>query len=217
MNSKRLHLVLIGVIVLLFAGLIGGTYELNSTMTKKGASLTALKAKTAALQQEQLGLKKAKKEIAAYSDLEKVTEAIVPQDKSQAEAVREIINIADANSVHFSSISFPASTLGVSATPGKATTSASATAVNPAANANAKTNTLSQLEAVKNIPGVYLLPITIVSDPKQPVAYDKLINFLHGLEQNRRTAQVSAITIEPNKDNHSLLSFTITVNEYIKP
>jgi hypothetical protein len=216
MNSKRLHLVLIGVIVLLLAALVGGAYELNATLTKKGSSLTGLKAKTAALQQEQIGLKKAKKQVAAYTELEKVTEAVVPQDKSQAEAVRELINIGDANGIHFASISFPASTLGNSATAAKSSSAASTPSA-AASSANSKTNTLSQLEAVKNIPGVYLLPITIVSDPKQPVAYDKLINFLHGLEQNRRTAQVSAISIEPNKDNHALLSFTVTVNEYIKP
>jgi Sec-independent protein translocase protein TatA len=218
MSSKRLHLILMAVIVLLLVGLVGGTYELNALLTKKGNSLTGLKAQTQALDQEQVGLKKAKKEIATYADLQKVTKTIVPEDKSQAEAVRELVKIAADNGVSLSSITFPVSTLGnTTVKPGSSTASPSAPAPAPAANAKSATNALSQLLPVKNIPGVYLLQITIQNDDNHPVSYSNFINFLDGLEHNRRTAQVSTVNIQPNAKNPNLLTFVLTLNEYIKP
>ena len=218
MSSKRLHMILLAVIAALLIGLLGGTYELNSVLTKKGNELMTNKAKSAALQQEQLSLKKAKKEVAKYSDLEKITKTIVPEDKSQAEAVLQLVNIARANNITLTSITFPVSTLGTTtAKPGSATSSAlTSTAPSPAANANSKTNTLSQLQPVKNLPGVYLLQITIQND-NHPVSYNNFINFLDELEHNRRTAQVSTVNIQPDPKNPALLTFVLTINEYIKP
>ena len=138
--------------------------------------------------------------VKTYAELEKIAKSVVPQDKDQAEAVREIVNIAAANGVSLSTISFPASNLG---------------SLN--AQATTTTTSLSQLQPVKNIPGVYQLQISVVGDPNKPVAYDKFISFLAALERNRRTAQVSTISIQPNLANRNLLTFTLSLNEYIKP
>lgn len=216
MSSKRLHFILLGVISLLFIALVGGAYGANSLLTKRANELVSLKAKSQALDQQKVGLAKAKKDIEAYSDLEKITKAIVPEDKSQAEAVGEIVKIANANSVSLASINFPASTLGngvVKSTTGT-TTAAPAPAATPAGN---KTKSLSQLLAVKNIPGVYQLQITVNGDTNKPVPYNKFIAFLDDLEHNRRTAQVSSITIQPDPNNPNNLTFSLTLNEYIKP
>jgi hypothetical protein len=211
MNSKRLYFSLIGSLVLLFIALIVGTLQVNKYLSKQANDLTALKAKSMALSQEQTSLAKAKKDIKQYSDLNNVTRTIVPEDKSQAEAVREIVNVADANKVTLGTVSFPSSTLGAAA--GKTSTVATSTPVisNPA------TDKLSQLKPVLGIVGVYQLSINVDSDTNSPVTYDQFIGFLSGLEHNRRTAQVNTITIEPKKGNTSLLDFKLTLNEYIKP
>lgn len=216
MTSKRLHIIFVAIIVLMFASLLGGAYAINSVLTKKGQQLTNLKAQTKALEQEQIGLKKAKKQIAQYAELQKITKAIVPQDKSQAEAVRELVNIAAKNGITLASIAFPSSTLGTgtSVKPGTPTSAAPAPS---ASSQNTTTNNLSQLQPVPNIPGVYLLEINVQNDEKRPIAYRQFINFLDDLEHNRRTAQVSGIAIQPDKKNTSLLTFTLTLNEYIKP
>lgn len=216
MTSKRLHLIFTGIIVLLFIGLLGGTYEANKLLVAKGNTLTALKAKSRALSQEQVNLAEAKKDIVKYTDLYSITKAIVPEDKSQAEAVREIVNLAAANNITLGSITFPASTLGSSGPSG--TPSGTSAAPNSAAlNTKNAANSLSQMTAVKGIPGVYELPITVQSDGNQPVRYAQLSGFLASLEQNRRTAQVTNIAIQPNEDDASLLDFTLVINEYIKP
>lgn len=220
MTSKRLFFALWGALGILLLALIAGVYGANQLLTGRATQLTALKAKSAALSQQQLSLAKGKKDLTRYADLRKIAAAVVPEDKNQAEAVREIVNIAAANGVSLVDITFPASTLGTSATgaPGASTAApTSPTAPNPAANLKSKTNAFSQLQPVKNLPGVYVLPITVAGDPNQPVPYAKFIGFLHDLEHNRRTAQVSAISLDPDSKNHNLLTFTLTLNEYIKP
>jgi hypothetical protein len=180
-------------------------------LSKRANSLTAQKAKSKALEQQAEGLAKAKQDIEKYTDLEKITRSIVPEDKSQAEAVGEIVKIAGQNGVSIASITFPASTLGA----GPVSTTPSATPAPSPADSSKKS--LSQLQAVKNIPGVYQLQIVVNSDTNKPVLYDKFITFLSALENNRRTAQVSSITIQPQPTNPKFLTFTLTLNGYIKP
>lgn len=219
MTPKRLYWLLIGVIGLLFVGLVAGTYGTNSLLTAQANKLTALKAQSQALNQEQLGLKKAKEEVSKYSNLEQITQTVVPEDKNQAEAVREIVNIASQNGISLASINFPASTLGTSTAPtaSASSSSISSAAASSASSAKSSLNTLSQLVAVPNIPGVYVLEITIQGDPQKPVPYNSLYNFLKALEHNRRTAQENTIAISPSSGNPNLLTFTLTLKEYIKP
>jgi hypothetical protein len=218
MTSKRLHLILIATLILLFSGLLGGAYGINKILASQANKLTALKAKSLALDQEQLNLNKAKKDIKTYSSLNKIAEAVVPQDKNQAEAVREIVNIAAANDISLSAINFPASTLGALPAGSTAGAGTKAGASSPAAaSASSKSNGLSQLLPIKNIPGVYQLSITVNNDPNQPAQYEKFINFLSDLEHNRRTAQVESINISPDSKNRDYLTFTLNLSEYIKP
>lgn len=218
MNSKRLHMVLLGLIGLLFVALLAGAYGANSLLSSRAATLTNAKAKAAALKNEQDSLVIAKKEVQQYSSLQKIAQAVVPEDKDQAAAVREIVKIAGDHGVSLSAITFPASTLGASGAAASASTGA-ATSVRtaPTVNANSSTVKLSQLQPVKNIPGVYVLQITVQSDSNRPVPYSSFISFLSALEHNRRTAQISNITIQPSTNNPNLLTFTLTLNEYIKP
>lgn len=216
MNSKRLYYVLIGVIVLMALGMLVGAYGVNSLLTSRSQKLTGLKAKSLALQQEQLSLAAAQKNVKDYSSLEKIAESVVPQDKNQAETVRQIVNIAAANGISLSAINFPASSLGNNVASSVAGAAGAHPAAAPSGNSSS-TGNLSQLLPVKNIPGVYVLQITVQSDSNKPVAYSSFINFLNALEHNRRTALISGITLQPSAGNPNLLTFTLTLNEYIKP
>ncbi|HYH36467.1 MAG TPA: hypothetical protein VD706_03140 [Candidatus Saccharimonadales bacterium] len=224
MSSKRLHRVLTITLVLLSIGLIGGTYGVNKLLVSESDNLVVLKAKNQALDQEQVSLGKAKNDIKRYDNLNKIAQAVVPQDKDQAQTVRQIVNIAAKNGVTLASINFPVSTLGnlpSGTAPASGTTAAPAAAApavtKPAAGAADKTANLSQLTPVKNIPGVYQLPITITNDAAHPVRYDNFINFLSDLEHNRRTSQVQTITIQPANSDRGAIIFNITLNGYIKP
>jgi hypothetical protein len=213
-TTKRLYFLLIAAIGLLLIGLAAGAYGANSLLASQADKLTTLKAKSLALDQEQQGFIRAQADIKTYASLEKIAQAVVPEDKDQAQTVREIVNIAAASGISLSAINFPASTLGGT---GVVQSSQGVAASPSTTSSSSSTGKLSQLVPVKNIPGVYNLLITIQSDSNNPVQYASFINFLAALEHNRRTAQISTVTLQPNATNRNLLNFTLTLNEYIKP
>ncbi|MEJ0072558.1 MAG: hypothetical protein WDN27_00455 [Candidatus Saccharibacteria bacterium] len=200
MKSKQLYFVLIGVFTLLAVGLFGIAYGANKILSTQAAKLSKLRADSDIVDTTQATLAKNKKDITKYGELNTIAETIVPQDKDQAEAVREIVNLAASSGISkLSSITFPASTLGT---------------VTPGANNNPN---LTQLTPVPGITGVYELPITVSQDQTARVPYGEFTDFLSKLEQNRRTAQVSSITIQPDATSTNLIAFTLVINEFIKP
>lgn len=208
MNAKRLYWLLLGSLVIIFGGLLGATYGVSHLLKTKSSELASNKALVRQLTSQQAGLAKSKGDIARYAELENITKAIVPQDKDQAQTVRELTNIASANDVSLTTITFPSSTLGANATGG------TARATTPAA--TAKPN-LSQLTPVVGIPGVYNLQIVVGNNAANYVTFNQLDAFLRGLENNRRTAAVSSLTITPQQDNTNHLVFSLIINTYIKP
>lgn len=199
MDSKKLYFGLIGLLVILGVGLILGAKEADSMLGGQSNKLVALKASDLATGAQETQLLQDKKDIAKYSDLNTIAKSVVPQDKDQAAAVREISDIAAASGIpQLSSVTFAPSTLG------------GTTAVKTP-------NGLTQVTPVKDIPGVYDLEITITQASTSYVSYDSFISFLKGLEQNRRTAEVTSINILPNQKDASQVSFTLVVDEYIKP
>ncbi len=204
---NRLLLVLIGLLVV---GTLFGANELVNNLKSKGDQLVSLKAKDMALQQEQIDLVKAKAEVKKYTGLEAIAEAVVPQDKNQAEAVREIVKLATENNINLTAITFPSSNLGAAVAP---TTPTSST---PSSSSTTPSASLSQLTAVLGIPGVYTLPITVQdSNNAYAVSYSSFYNFLTSLENNRRTSLVSSLSIQPLSTGN--VTFSLTINEYIKP
>lgn len=200
MDSKKLNLVLIGALVLLGLGLLGSARQANAILGSKSKTLVGLKVQEQAAIASQQRLVKDKKDIATYSDLNTIAKSVVPQDKDQAEAVQEIANLAAQSGIpRLSSITFPPSTLGGTAAGAKAS------------------GGLTQLTPAKGIPGVYALQITITQSNSTPVPYGSFVSFLTKLEQNRRTAQVSSINIQPDQKNPNVVSFTLIINEFIKP
>src|SRR3989344_2351984 len=114
MNSKRFYFFMAGVASLLVASVIVSAVIGNNLLQKKSEELVSLKLDSKVLDEQRLSLAQAKQDIEKYSDLEDEAKAIVPQDKDQAEAVREIVKIASDSGVDLSAITFSASTLGTS-------------------------------------------------------------------------------------------------------
>jgi hypothetical protein len=200
MSSKRTFYLLCGVFGLVLLGLFGATYMANSMISKQADTLKNQRLQTQTLDAEATALAKAKKDVQKYADLAVIAKSIVPQDKDQAQTVREIVNIAAKQGISIGSITFPTSSLGN--TPG---------VVSPGTAAK------SQLAPVKDIPGVYFLQVTVQSNGSATVPYNRFISFLNALEHNRRTALVSAITLTPDSKNSNNVSFTLTLDEYLKP
>lgn len=198
MTSKRLYFILVAALSLLVIGFLGGAYGANLVLQQQAQTVLKARSKSASLEQQQVQLNRAKASIIKYKEVGAIAKSIVPQDKDQAQAVREIVNVAAQNGVELGTITFPTSTLG-------------------GATSGAGASKLSQLKPATGISGVYTLQITVQSDSTRPSDYNKFINFLAALERNRRTALVSGITLQPDPKNPSLVTFTLTVEEYIKP
>lgn len=214
MSSKKTFFLLLGTLGLVIVALFGSAYGTDMLLQKQSKKLIGLKNQDQVLNQQKLILAKDKEDIKSYSSLEQIAKSIVPQDKDQAEAVREIVNIASQSGIKLSTISFPSSSLG---TVTSGATSSSTSSSSSTSTASGSSGTLSQLVPVTGITGVYDLKITIQGDPSSPIPYSSFINFLGRLENNRRTAQVSSISLQPFQKDRSLLTFTLILDEYIKP
>lgn len=203
MNARKFFFVMLGAILLLI-GLCGaGTYFANKLLSSQGDKLVEQKLEKAVLDKQSDALVQAKKDIAEYEELEKIAKSIVPQEKDQAVTVLEIIQLADESGVAISSIQFPESLLGEVKQQGKAT-------------ASTDPNT-TQLTPVKELKGVYVMEINVQSDQAKPISYAQLLDFLTRLESNRRTAQVTSLSITPSERNRNLVTFTLTLNSYVRP
>ena len=198
MNAKKLYFGLITLLTLLGAGMFFSVYAANNMLDHTSDTLTNLKAAEQAVEVQKTQLAKNKNDVATYSDLNTIAKSVVPQDKNQAEAVREIVNLAGQSGIsRLSSITFPASTLG--------------------AKTKGKTGALTQVTPVKGISGVFDLQITVQQSDDDAVSYSSFTSFLRKLEQNRRTAQVSSINVTPNQKDPSKVAFTLVIDEFIKP
>lgn len=213
LDSKIMFYVMSGILALLCILAIAGVVFGNQILQKKSNKLLALKLENRTLEAQQTSLIQAKKDIEKYSDLQTIAKTVVPQEKDQAKTVREIVNIASSTNVKISSIQFPTSTLGLAPPKANATTESGSSASAP----TVVTPPLSQVKPVDNIKGLYQLEITVQSDANNPVPFSKLIDFLSQLEQNRRTAQVTSINVQPSAKNRDLVTFNLVVNVYIKP
>ena len=216
MNSRRVYYGLLGLVGILLVGLLAGTYGVNVLLQSRAQKLVDLKTQSQVITSQQIGLAKAKKEVTTYSELNTIARTIVPQDKDQAKAVLEITNLAAESGIpQLSSITFPQSTLGGSAA--ASTSTSTTTTPTPTAAPTASKGNLTQLTQVKGLNGVYQLQITIQQSPDNSVSYDNFLTFLSKLEQNRRTAQVSSISLKPDAKDNAKVGFTLVVNEFIKP
>ncbi|MDB5185058.1 MAG: hypothetical protein JWN38_866 [Candidatus Saccharibacteria bacterium] len=213
MSPKQAHLLMLGAVLALAAAIFGGAYGTQKILQAKSDQLVSLKAKAQSYQSQQEGLTRAKKDIQQYNDLYTIAKSIVPENKNQAETVRQIVKLASESSVKLGSITFPSSTLGNAV--GKTATGSSTSLTTPTApigNSN-----LSQLTPVIGSAGVYVMQITVTSDVSTPSTYPQLISFLSALEHNRLTAEVTNISITPSTNSTSRFSFTLSLNSYIKP
>lgn len=201
MNTKRVFFGMLGALVILSALFVATAYFGNKLIVREGESLTNLKLEAAVLDKQAEALQRAKRDINEYQELEAIAKAIVPQDKDQAQTVLELVSIAKESGIDITSVQFPASQLGSSTKGSKK-------------NSNPNLSQLTELDSPK---GVYSMRIDIETNKDIPVRYEQLIDFLRRLENNRRTAQVTNLSITPNEGNRNIISFSLALTSYVKP
>lgn len=198
---------MIGVNIFIAVATIGCVVYGDILLKKQSDIIVSQKTENAVVEKEQVALVQAKQDLIKYADLQKIAKQIVPQEKDQALTTRQIITLADKAGIRIGSIGFPSSTLGNAAAK-KTTDSTAPTPV---------TSDISQAKPVTGIKNLLSLDISVTSDTAKPSSYSKVVAFLESLENNRRTAQVSQINIQPDSKDSSLLNFSLTLTVYIKP
>lgn len=212
MNSKRVYYLLMASIGILAVLSVGAVYFGNKLLVKESSTLVAKKLENRVLDEQQNALSLVSKQSEKYAQLESIAKSVVPQDKNQAKAVREIVALADQSGISLQSITFPTSSLGASSSG-----SSSSSGSNSSSGSTTKpTVTETQVKPVSGINGVYQLDITVQSSPSKPVSFAQLTDFLSKLEKNRRTAQVTGLTITPSGTSGKL-SFSLIISVYLKP
>lgn len=209
MSAKRVFYGMLGGICVLILLCGAATYFASRMLVKEGDGLLSLKLEKAVLAKQSDSLAQAKKDIAQYSELETIAKTVVPQEKDQARTVLELVKLANESGISITSIEFPESLLGEAARKvGKSESRSSVPMVD--------SNT-TQLTALANLKGVYVMEISLQSDQNKPVTYTQLLNYLRKLETNRRTAQVIDLAIKPSPDNRNQVTFSLKLNSYVKP
>lgn len=196
MTPKRYFYILVSIAILLTLATFGSAFGAEKVLDHEADKLSMLKAESQSIEELQDSLIQNKSDLMRYRELNEIAKSIVPQDKDQTQTVREIVKIAQASGIErLSSVTFPSSTLG-------------GVGVN---------NKITQVTPVPGMSGVFSLPITVTVNDDNAISFQQLTNFLAGLEQNRRTAQVTSLNLHPNEKNPEVLAFSIIINEYIKP
>lgn len=217
MSTKRMYFAMLALVFLLTVGVVGSVVAGNLFLEKQASKLNELKVEDKLLEEQQAALIQANKDIEKYTELEKISKSVVPQDKDQAKAVVEIFEIAKASKIKIKSVTFPTSNLGVKVP----TSSGGGSGAGGDKSGAAAAPTISQAKPVDGIQGVYSLEMSIVPefDETRPITYYQFLDFLGKLENNRRTAQVTQIKIAPlsNDKQNPTITFTLTLNIFVKP
>lgn len=183
-----------------------------SILSGKSHEMVDLKLQSQTADSQLANLEQSKKQVEKYAYFKNIAKTVIPSDKDQAAAVVEINQMANDAGIAIQSITFPSSNLGAS----------SSAASQDATASGASTKAISQAKPVSGIPGLYSLELTITPEtgnqvpPDRQITYPKMLDFLSRIENNRHTAQITNVNIQPASNNQSL-SFTLTINIFIKP
>lgn len=207
MTPKRFYYLMIVFNILSIIIVLAIVYFANQLIKTQADKLVTARTTTKVAEEKQTALIQAKKDIDKYGSLNEIARSIVPQDKDQAKTVREINKLASESGIVITDIKFQTSNLGQKVP----------VTLNPDGTPSANgAPPISQVKSVEGIKGVYTLEINVTSSESKPVPYNQFVSFLEKLENNRRTAHVSQITIRPNEILGGV-SFSLTLNAYVKP
>lgn len=218
MKARYHSLMMFAFVALSVLVFLGTAYAGRAKISEKSHQLVDLKLQSKTADDQLTSLAAAKKQLQKYSYFNDVVKTVLPNDKDQAQAVLDIFQMAAASGIALQNIQFPTSTLGGRATAPATTTPATTTSPTASSTAN---SSLTQAKPVSGIPGLYSLQLTITpqTGAQVPAAsvttYPKFLDFLNRIERDRRTAQITDVTVSPQTDGS--LNFTLVINIFLKP
>jgi hypothetical protein len=196
MNAKKAYYVFIAILALCILCVFGAIYIGNSIMQKSSSKLVQTKLEDISADTKEQTYLQARKNLEEYSSLNETISQILPSTKDQAQAVKNLYQIGDANGIIVSDIQFPISTLGESSA----------------------SESVTQAEKVKGMPGVLGIDINVKlkSVSGDTINYGDLIKFLQEVELNRRSMQIKQITVNADQERGGVQA-ELTLTIFVKP
>ena len=197
MTAKKVHRILLVVLMLTIAGVIGALVVSNNFMAKNGQALIEAKLDNIEFDNAEQNYLQSEKYLEEYSDLNELMQKILPKSKDQAQAVSELYKIGDETGIKIASVQFPSSALGQK---------------------NTSSGTITQSKTVDGMPGVVGVEVSIQLKPASgaSISYDNMISFLQKVELNRRSMQVKQITVNADVVNGGV-TFDMIIMMFVKP
>lgn len=183
-SSKKVYFALIAAFTLITANIFGMLYFSKNFLSKSEDELIAAKLEIVKQEEIEKTYRQNINNLEKFAQTASILEEVIPKEKDQAVAVREIDAIAKQNGMTINTLSFPSSDLNKkAATP---TTSSNTTATSTA---------ISQAKPVKGLTGVLGIDINVElrSTNEGAISTDQLLGMLRALENNRRNMRVTSI------------------------
>ena len=203
LTAQSLLYILSALLLLVFAGTVGGFYLAQSNLHDYAESITQLNANAEAGDKDIATLQRLKDRLASSQEVIKRTESIVSESKQyiyQNQIIEDITAIARRSGVTVTAFEFA----GSSADAAGANPPAAPVATPGAPAAPDSGTAPSAASSVKSV----VTNVTI----KNPVSYKALINFIQDIEANRMKMQISKVSLSADdKGGVTSQSFAIEV------
>jgi len=204
LTIKQFHILLTTTLGVIMVGSMAITLTSLSYLHNKSITLSSIKVDyEKSSYDRETGLKHRAELIKNKNNIE-LLKKVVPSSKDQAQAVAELLNIAEENNITIGGLTFPSSELGVST--------------------SKNSSNITQAKPVEGITNILGIELTISQlnrkngDIGSGISYQQLMGTLQAIEKNRRTMQIKNIQIQPINKSNTVLGYspTITINIFVK-
>ena len=204
MNTKKAYYLFLGVLVLMIVALGAILYFSRTFLLSNSNRLVAAKLELYKIDETESAYKKNQSLLESNVATAEALAAIVPSEKDQARAVRELTQIAGENGLTIKAVRFPGSDLVVKKTTGTTSTT--------------NTPSVSQAKPVPGLNNVLGVAVEVElnhATPNTPISTDQVLGFLNQLENNRRNIRVTSINFGSAVDEGKTLKMDTLI--FIKP
>lgn len=205
-SAKKAYYGLIGLLIIVIAGIGAVLYFSRVFLKANSDKLVAAKLELYKIDETESAYRKNQALLTANQDTADILASVIPNEKDQAKAVREITQIAADNGLSVKAIRFPGSDLVIT---NKSTTAEQKTATS---------QSVSQAKVVPGLTNVLGIVVEIElnsANANQTISTDQVLGFLQKVENNRRNIRVTSINFGSAVDEGKTLKVDTLL--FIKP
>lgn len=214
MTTKKAHYGLLGLLVLVIVAIGLAMYFSRVFLKSNSDSLVNAKLELYKIDETEYIYRKNQAILQENQETADILASVLPQEKDQAKAVREITQIASDNGLSVKAIRFPGSDLVITNKPVAAQTQGSTTT--PQATPSGPT--ISQAKPVNGLNNVLGIAVEIELTSARSgaqISTDQVLSFLQQIENNRRNIRVTSINFGSSVDEGKTLKIDTLL--FIKP